>query len=508
MQQEHYGLHWFRRDLRVAGNPALHWSWKEHRGRVLGVFCFDRKFLSRSDFSTNRFQFFLETLRSLQSELEELGSGLLILDVGPDEAYSELLERLSKSQWGLPASVSWNRDYEPFAIERDQRMQGYFTQLGIRWHHERDHQLIEAHEIIKESDPQSPYQVYSPFARQWAKSFAKPEVQARIQIQKKGLAYLENRRQGHASERVFHLRWRDLLEPERVQQSEQTLKHYLETNGQKVTIPLPRAGSLAAYETLLQFSDRIDDYHKLRDLPAQDGTSRFSHFIKNGSLTIAQIVAALDLGIAERRDSGRAKFLSELVWREFYVYILQKFPHVETTAFNARFRNLAWENREDFFAAWKEGRTGFPIVDAGMRELNTTGWMHNRVRMIVASFLTKDLLIDWRWGERYFMEKLLDGDLAPNNGGWQWAASTGCDPQPYFRIFNPTLQSKKFDPEGHYIRRFIPELARCSAREIHEPKGLSAYPRPIVDHAQQRSKALALYGVPPGKKGTEGDSDA
>ena len=203
-----------------------------------------------------------------------------------------------------------------------------------------------------------------------------------------------------------------------------------------------------------------------------------------------------------RWSDGEAKFVSEIIWREFYYYILSRNPRVERESFNPLYSKIAWKNNEEWFSAWKEGRTGFPIVDAGMRELNETGWMHNRVRMIVASFLTKDLHIDWRWGEQYFMEKLLDGDLAPNNGGWQWAASTGCDPQPYFRVFNPYLQSEKFDPTGVYIKRFIPELKDCPVKLIHEPPQdlmNRNYPAPMVDHSVQRLEAIALYKSRPSK---------
>jgi deoxyribodipyrimidine photo-lyase len=214
-------------------------------------------------------------------------------------------------------------------------------------------------------------------------------------------------------------------------------------------------------------------------------------FFKNGSLTPAQVIAHLGLETTPlKSDRGPTKFLKEIVWREFYYSILWHRPDVEKTAFLPHYADLAWENRKDWFEAWKEGRTGYPIVDAGMRQLKSTGWMHNRVRMIVASFLTKDLLIDWRWGENHFMKELLDGDLAPNNGGWQWAASTGCDPQPYFRIFNPELQSRRFDPDGTYIRAHVPELANLSADEIHLPRS------PMIDHQAQKAKALALFKRP------------
>ncbi len=495
MTQASYGLHWFRRDLRIAGNPALKWNWQRHQGRVLGVFCFDKVFLSRSDFSHARFQFFLQTLAALKQELQACGSDLIFMDVGPDEGFTELFARLSAAGQPLPSSIAWNRDYEPFARQRDQRMQSFFQAKGLEVHTERDHLIIEPHEIIKESQPDSPYQVYSPFQKSWLKVFQKPEVQDRILQQKKGLKHLDAAVKGKL-EKIFDLTWSDRLPKSFVQQQTELLQSYHDKNGQRVAIPIPDAGSTAAYHALQSFRPKVDDYGEQRDIPSVAGTSRLSIFFKNGSLTPAQVIAAMQLGPEDTKDTGRGKFLAELIWREFYYYILSKFPRVENEAFLERYQNLKWQNREDHFEAWKDGRTGFPIVDAGMRELKQTGWMHNRVRMIVASFLTKDLLIDWKWGERYFMETLLDGDLAPNNGGWQWAASTGCDPQPYFRIFNPLLQSQKFDPDGIYIKRFIPEMAQAKGKDVHQPSLLArskGYPAPIVDHAKQRDRALALY---------------
>jgi deoxyribodipyrimidine photo-lyase len=232
----------------------------------------------------------------------------------------------------------------------------------------------------------------------------------------------------------------------------------------------------------------LGQYDEARDIPGIPGTSQMSIFLKNGSITVAQIIAACKL--------TDGKYLNELIWREFYYHILAHRPDVETSAFHEKYNKLQWQNKESYFNAWQEGKTGYPIVDAGMRQLQETGWMHNRVRMIVASFLTKDLLIDYRWGENHFMKLLLDGDLAPNNGGWQWAASTGCDPQPYFRIFNPVLQSQRYDPDGDYIRRYVPELKDFDSKEIHEPwnsSKKSTYPKRIVIHAEQKEKALQLF---------------
>jgi deoxyribodipyrimidine photo-lyase len=257
-------------------------------------------------------------------------------------------------------------------------------------------------------------------------------------------------------------------------------------------VPIPESGFKAAVDKLNAF--KPEKYKDLRDIPEEEATSGMSVFLKNGSITTSQIVYHLGLKPYDEKKSSKDTYLSELVWREFYYHILYHKPEVETEEFNSKYSGLKWDNNEKFFELWKEGKTGYPIVDAGMRQLKTTGLMHNRVRMIVASFLTKHLLIDWRWGEQYFMEQLLDGDLAPNNGGWQWAASTGCDAQPYFRVFNPWLQSKKFDPDGHYIKKYIPELSEIESKKLHEPiTDHAEYPAPIVEHKASRERAIEVY---------------
>jgi deoxyribodipyrimidine photo-lyase len=485
-----YGLHWFRRDLRLAGNPALRWSWREHGGRVLGVFCFDAKFLARPDFSVDRFAFFLATLTALRDELRDAGGDLLVLDEGPEASFARLAATLDARGLRRPATVSFNRDYEPFARARDAAMHELLIHgLGIGVHTERDHLVIEPDELRKkDAPPDDPtfYQVYTPFARRWFDLLATPRVRARLDDQREGLAVLDRRARGAPTPRAFSLTWPELFGGRTPLPDH--LARFTAENAKRVRVPLPPAGSVAALTRLRAFATRLDDYKERRDLPADDGTSRLSIYFKNGSFTPAQAIVALGLrDTAFAEASGRSAFLRELVWREFYTHVLWHRPDVETRAFLPRYRELRWENREEWFEAWKAGRTGFPIVDAGMRQLAQTGWMHNRVRMIVASFLTKDLLIDWRWGERYFMERLLDGDLAPNNGGWQWAASTGCDPQPYFRVFNPVLQGRRFDPDGAYVRAFVPERRGDGGKAIHEPRDA------IVDHAVQKEKALALY---------------
>lgn len=495
-----YAVHWFRRDLRTTGNPALQRAWKEHDGRVVGFFCFDSKFLARPDFSADRFGLFLATLETLRDELQSLGSDLLVLDVGPRDAFGRLFASLRERELPLPRTVAFNRDYEPFARERDADMSRRLVdEHGIGVVTERDHLLVEPDELLRDGKAGQFYQVFTPFSRRWFERLASDEVQSRIAVQKKALSSLGGRLQGRGEQRPFKLTWSDVFGG-RVPLDDK-LAQYVAENKLRVKVELPPVGTVAALDRLKLFGKQtLEDYAERRDLPALDGTSQMSLYLKNGTVTTAQVIAALDLADAaidaKTKPSDRAVYVKELAWREFYYHILWHRPDVESGAFLQRYRDLKWENRDEWFEAWKAGRTGYPIVDAGMRQLRATGWMHNRVRMIVASFLTKDLLIDWRWGERYFMEALLDGDLAPNNGGWQWAASTGCDPQPYFRIFNPKLQGEKFDPAGEYVRRWVPELRDVPTKFIHAPHDrpeAAGYVRPIVDHAAQKPKALALY---------------
>lgn len=402
------------------------------------------------------------------------GGDLLFLDVGPEEGFRSLFKSLKASKLGLPKMISWNRDYEPFARERDLRMSELFEgEFRLLTHTERDHLLIEPTELTKNEEGGF-YQVYTPFKKKWLGLFGTPEMNSRLRETAKWL------KEGAPE---FTLTWGELgLEKKGV------LESYIEATAKKAPSGVVKSGlkvgHTAAKEALKVFRDEwIAGYSEQRDIPSLSGTSKMSIYLKNGSITVPQIICLLKL----TPDSPHIKYFEELIWREFYYHILYHCPRVEHGPFLEKYSKLKWKNNPEWFKRWCEGRTGYPIVDAGMRQLNETGWMHNRVRMIVASFLTKDLLIDWRWGEKYFMEKLLDGDLAPNNGGWQWAASTGCDPQPYFRIFNPTSQGEKFDPEGLYIKRWVKELANEPVKTIHEPKN------PIVDHSVQRNKALELY---------------
>lgn len=477
-----FGIHWFRRDLRVQGNRLLAEHLKKRDGRVLGVFSFDSTFLSRPDFSANRFAFFLNTLKALKNELRASGGDLLALDLGPDEAFKRLLKLE-----GLK-SVSFNRDYEPFARARDERISKLIDgHQGLERLADRDHLLLEPWEVLKGDGTY--YSVFTPYCRRWFESFHSEEIQARLRPATK------------IKDGDFRLKWKSVLGSPTAVGLEDGLDQWIRRNDPNVTVSIPEAGPAAALARLKAFRKHLDEYEDARNLPAQDGTSKLSIYFKNGSLTVPEAIAELNLsGVRFLDKTSRAKYLKELVWREFYYQILYHRPDVEQLEFQAKYRGLNWQNDPVHFKAWQDGLTGYPIVDAGMRQLKTEGWMHNRVRMIVASFLTKDLLIDWRWGEKHFMHQLLDGDLAPNNGGWQWAASTGCDPQPYFRIFNPELQSKKFDEAGDYIRKYVPELRQVEAKHIHAPSKLGEaalkklkYPMPIVDHSARSKQAVLMY---------------
>jgi deoxyribodipyrimidine photo-lyase len=491
---ENWGLHWFRRDLRVCGNQALRKNWKDSEGKTLGIFCFDSSFLGRPDFSHNRFAFFMQTLKQVKSELQLQGSDLLVVDARPQVAFPKIIAALKQKGHALPSRITWNRDYEPFARARDHEVQEVLKGLGLHCEDFRDHLVLEPWEISK-SEPGSFYQVYSPFAKQWFKILATEPLQERVNQQKSISPYLEKLKKG-GLEKIFSKTWKLYLEGTDFPYAD-ALEDFINRNNKSVTISIPEAGLEAGYKKLQLFKNQIDSYQEHRDFPSQTGTSQISMFLKNGSLVPTQVLFALNLqqqGFLP--PSGKTQYAKELAWREFYYHILYHKPTVEQEAFLPQYKNMPWENKESFFQAWCAGQTGFPIVDAGMRQLLTTGWMHNRVRMIVASFLTKDLLVDWRWGENHFMKLLLDGDLACNNGGWQWAASTGCDPQPYFRIFNPWLQSAKFDPEAKYIKTFVPELVGAKADEIHSPDSdlrRFGYVKRIVDHAKQKEKALALF---------------
>ena len=469
---------WLRRDLRISDNAALHEACRQ-ADQVVPLFVFDDTILQREDTGAARVAFLMDALHVLDANLQKRG-GRLIVRRG--QAQDQVLRAVQ--EWNADG-VFFHREYEPYGRERDERVAQALGKAGKVCAMFHGVALFEPEQIL--SSEGTAYTVFGPYKRVW---FGLP-----AQAPYPAPAYI------HVPEAV---------NGEVLPQTEDLRFNTTQT--------FDCGGEDAAQALLRDFlRHKIARYDVGRDVLAEDATSLLSRHLHLGTLCPRTVVAAVrEAGqdqprpaepktMAEhRREPGHSGFLTEIAWHDFYLHILYHFPHVAQGAFKPQFDALQWENDEALFDAWKAGRTGYPIVDAAMRQLNSRAWMHNRGRMIVASFLTKDLLIDWRWGEKYFMQQLVDGDQAANNGGWQWAAGTGTDPQPYFRIFNPTLQGQKFDPEGEYVRRWVPELAKVPAKSIHEPWKLSpaereavgaeGYPAPVVNHAQQRTRALAMYG--------------
>jgi len=456
-------VHWFRRDLRLADNTALARAAADGE-RLLAVFVLDDAILGRADTGAARVVFLLGCLRALGDALAARGSRLVVVRGAPEQE----LPRLARAVGAV--AVHWNKDYEPCARARDARVAAALAAIGVESHAWKDHVLFEEREILTASG--SPFTVFTPYARAWSRRVpAAPRV--RITVPPSPAA------------------------PDGVPVPDAAAL------GCTTGATLPEPGERAARRRLRRFVEtRLARYARARDIPAEAGTSELSAYLRFGVLSIRSAYAA----VAGRNAAGARAWRTELVWRDFYAQILFHHPNVEREAFRPAFRDLAWTGATAHLDAWRRGETGYPIVDAAMRQLHATAWMHNRARMIVASFLTKDLLVDWRHGERYFMRHLVDGDLAANNGGWQWAASTGTDAQPFFRIFNPIAQGERFDREGAYVRRWVPELARVPGRWVHRPwemperearaAGLvlgTTYPHRIVRHEEQRPKALALY---------------
>lgn len=456
-------LHWFRNDLRLHDNTAL----LEGMSRCdewLPVFVVDPKLSLSATANQRRGRFMFDCLAHLARDLEGRGVPLIVLTGEP-----EVVLPLLMNQAGAEL-LTFNQNPTPFAQARDQRVHQAVTRNGGEVITKQDHLVFGSSEIRTAAG--GPYSVYTPYRRTWWRCWENaprlPQPTGRLKPPIPGFT-------------ADTLPW-----PEKT--GLQIENRYFPTGGEK-------AGKLRLANFL---NLTVGNYAEDRDRPDLDGTSRLSPYLRFGAVSVRECVLRAKMASAtnsELRD-GVNKWLDELVWREFYSSILEEHPRVMKGNFRREYDTLEWNNDPELFAAWCEGRTGYPIVDAGMRQLRATGWMHNRVRMIVASFLTKDLLIDWRMGERFFFEHLIDGDPASNNGGWQWAASTGTDAQPYFRIFNPTLQGKRWDPDGVYIRKWIPELRNVPTREIHAPTHsplLNTYPAPIVDHASQRIIALDRY---------------
>lgn len=419
---------WFRRDLRIHDNAGLAAALKSGLP-VKPVFIFDRNILSRLEPDDRRVSFIYHALQHMAEELRNAGSDLWVYHGDPVSIWKDLLNSPGC------AGIYTNRDYEPYARERDAKVSKMAETAGYRFMDFKDQVMFERSEVVK--DDGLPYTVYTPYSKRW-KSLFRPEMEASAE-------------------------------------SEKLLGHCFKGKAHQ----MPSLGDLGFTEqdsatpatTLNPMV--VKNYARDRDLPALPGTSRMSVHLRFGTVSIRQLVR-------ESRTISE-KYLNELIWRDFYQQILWHFPHVATKAFKPRYDHIEWRNNPDEFKRWCDGQTGYPLVDAGMRELLATGFMHNRVRMVVASFLTKHLLIDWRWGEAWFARHLLDFDLASNNGGWQWAAGSGVDAAPYFRVFNPTLQTLKFDPDFRYIRKWIPEFDTLR------------YPRPMVDHDMARKRCLETY---------------
>ena len=445
----------FRRDLRVADNAALIAA-AEASAEVVPCFIFDPRQLEnnpyRSDFLL---RFMFESLKELADQIAGQ-SGVLNFLYG--EAENVLQDLLSTEEF---EAVFINRDYSPFARKRDSAIEQVSKKLGTKFFSFDDALLNAPGTVVK--DDGKPYTIYTPFMKRAKKiSVANPR-------------YLK----------IDNFSKRNLL------QHKPNLVNDLMPNPEGS--PALRGGRTDALERIKKISTRAN-YKEVRDFPAHAGTTGLSPHNKFGTCSVREVYHAV-----AKHFGPEHTLINELYWRDFFSHIAFHFPEVIGQAFQKRFQNVEWENDKKKFIAWCEGRTGFPIVDAGMRELNQTGIMHNRVRMIVASFLTKDLHIDWRWGEKYFAQKLVDYDVSVNNGNWQWAASTGCDAQPYFRIFNPWLQQEKFDPDCVYIKRWVEELRDLSSKEIHSLSTTSSsgikYPSPIVDHKSAKEITIELYGA-------------
>ena len=420
---------WIRRDLRIADHAALYHALKSGYP-VLLLFIFDKHILSKLASKRDaRVTFIFDTLKQLNREINQYGSSILVKYGTPEEIWAEVL-----TDYKVKA-VYINHDYEPYAAERDDALAEYLASEQILFKTFKDQVIFEKDEVIKADG--KPYTVFTPYFRQWKQKLT-PFYYKAYPVKQ----YLGNLLQVQIAQQLS-------LEEMGFERAEQQFPTQ-------------------------DFETKLQAYEDKRDFPAEDATSHIGLHLRFGTISIREAVRQAIIQKAE-------KWLSELAWRDFYMMILWHFPHTVDRSFKPAYDHIQWINNEDDFKQWCTGNTGYPLVDAGMRQLNATGYMHNRVRMVVASFLTKHLLIDWRWGEAYFAEKLLDYEQASNIGGWQWACGCGNDAAPYFRVFNPELQAKKFDPENKYIYHWVPELKR------------QKHVKPIVEHAFARERVLKIF---------------
>jgi deoxyribodipyrimidine photo-lyase len=459
-------LWWIRRDLRLADNLALGAA-LDHGGAVLPVFVIDPALRASRYWSARRWVFLLGGLRALDADLRARGSRLTVRHGRPRDVLRGLLAEASADE------IFAEADYSPYARRRDEAIAADLPLTLV------DGLTVQPPGAVLKTDG-TPYTVFTPFSRAWKALPTRGDLRPAPKA---------------------------IPTPPDIPSDPIPAMPAPENDGRFPPGEVEAARRLSAFTRA-----KIGAYAQDRDRMDLDGTSSLSPYLRFGMLSAQRAVDAARRAMhdAPNKDAlhGAERWLDELIWREFYVHILAHFPHVRREAFRPALRNIPWRNDASEFQAWCEGRTGYPVVDAGLRHLIATGWMHNRARMIVASFLTKDLLIDWRWGETFFMQHLVDGDPAANNGGWQWSAGTGTDAAPYFRIFNPVLQGQKFDPEGAYVRRWVSELASLPDRAIHVPWKLSAaeqrrygvvigrdYPDRIVDHRDAREATLRAYGA-------------
>lgn len=458
-------LVWFRNDLRVADNAALTAACKQQQA-VRACFIVTPEQWRDHDWSPARVRFVLDHTNTLSQELARLGIPLSFITATTFTDSVEQLKDFCRRE--SIRHVHFNEEYGVNERRRDKALKQTLDTAGIGVNKYRDQTVAPVGSILTQQE--EPYSVFTPFSRRWR-------------------SWIDEARPN-----LFPI-------PDPVGEAVEAARY--DTTPEGFDNPPPRlveTGEDAAHQQLEQFLDnRAGDYKNLRDLPSVDGTSLLSPYLANGVLSGKQCLIAADQhqGMGGNQE-GLATWTNEIAWRDFYINILYHYPRVSMhRAFKPETEALQWNSPDEKFEAWKDGNTGIPIVDAAMRQLNQTGWMHNRLRMITAMFLTKNLFIDWRLGEAYFMSKLVDGFLASNNGGWQWSASTGTDAAPYFRVFNPATQSERFDPEGEFIRRYVPELAKLDNKRIHQPwaGGVipGGYPRPIVDLKESRKEAIAKF---------------
>jgi deoxyribodipyrimidine photo-lyase len=422
-------IFWFRRDLRLEDNAGLYQALMSGN-KVLPVFIFDKDILDKlEDKEDARLQFVHDSLKDMNEELTKNKFGIEFYYSTPEQAWTEILKKYDVDQ------VFTNEDYEPYAVNRDEKVKALLNKKGIEFNTYKDQVIFHKNDVLKKDG--KPYTVFTPYKNKWLSQF---EIGACEAFGSKKL-----------------------------------LKNLLELKSPKI----PSLKSMGFLKTEVKNKTKtikksiVEEYDKNRDFPAVEGTTHLGMHLRFGTVSVRKCIQV--------GDALNDVWLSELIWREFFMQILFHFPHVVDAPFKEKYSKLDWKNDKKEFNKWCEGKTGYPIVDAGMRELNETGFMHNRVRMMAGSFLVKHLLIDWRWGERYFAQKLLDYELSANNGNWQWVAGTGCDSAPYFRIFNPYTQQKKFDPEFKYIKKWIPEY------------GTDDYVKEMVDHKSSYHRALAFY---------------